>query len=252
MLNTRQKEFVKELEAMNGSRFLLDTFSDAVGMMACAIEKGFSLKPAECEERYMAIVGKYTKAQAEHAANMLAIVVQGLSERRETFLGPVLEEIGAANTKNGQFLTPVSVSDLCSRITAGDIAAKHKAGDIVSVNDPACGASVMLISHGEALVAAGIPQRDIFIIGGDIDARACDIAFIELSLLGYAARIDHQDALTLKRYSRPRWTVGYYLHGTQWRENRGKREDGAEPQAVTIRGEKMERMEKTAKKEAKK
>ena len=77
-------------------------------------------------------------------------------------------------------------------------------------------------------------------IGGDIDARACDIAFIELSLLGYAARIDHQDALTLKRYSRPRWTVGYYLHGTQWRENRGKREDGAEPQAVTIRGEQME------------
>ena len=57
MLNTRQKEFIKELEAMNGSRFLLDTFSDAVGMMACAIEKGFSLKPAECEERYMVIVG---------------------------------------------------------------------------------------------------------------------------------------------------------------------------------------------------
>ena len=240
MLNARQKEFVKELESMNGSRFLLDTFSDAVGMMACAIEKGFALKPAECEERYMAIVGetsmaqalarvgKYTKAQAEHAANMLAIVVQGLSERRETFLGPVLEEIGAANTKNGQFLTPVSVSNLCSRITAGDIAAKHKVGDLVSVNDPACGAGVMLISQGEALVAAGIPQRDIFIIGGDIDARACDIAFIELSLLGYAARIDHQNALTLKDYSRPRWTVGYYLNCTQWREHRGKREDGAE------------------------
>ena len=59
---------------------------------------------------------------------------------------------------------------------------------------------------------------------------------------------DLTDALDIqvKRYSRPRWTVGYYLHGTQWRENRGKREDGAEPQAVTIR------MEKTAKKEAKK
>ena len=51
MLNARQKEFVKELEAMNGNRFLLDTFSDAVGMMACAIEIGFSLKPAECEDR---------------------------------------------------------------------------------------------------------------------------------------------------------------------------------------------------------
>lgn len=172
----------------------------------------------------MSIVGKYTKDQAEHAAHMMAIVMQGLTEKRESFLGPVLEEIGAANTKNGQFLTPVSISDVCARITADGLAAKHVNGEIVTANDPACGAGVMLISMGEALLAAGIPQRDILLVGGDIDSRACDIAFIELSLLGYAARIEHQDALTLKEYSRPRWTVGYYLHGTQWREHRGKRE----------------------------
>ena len=39
----------------------------------------------------------------------------------------------------------------------------------------------------------------------------------ELTLLGYAARVDHMNALTMEVLSPARYTIGYYLHGIQWR-----------------------------------
>ncbi len=215
MIDTKKKEFIKHLYDMAGSRFVVDVFGDVVGMFAASLEKPFTNHAEECEKRYMSLVGNYTKAEAAHLPVLLGILVQALEEKRESFLGPVLEEIGAANTRNGQFLTPASIANVCGRICAGGI--DHKPGEVVKVSDPACGCGVLLISQGEEMLKAGIPQRDIFLVGGDIDLRGCDSTFVELTLLGYAARIDHQNAMTMQDISRPRFTPGFYLHGTQWR-----------------------------------
>lgn len=215
MIDTKKKEFIKHLYDMAGSRFVVDVFGDVVGMFAASLEKPFTNHAEECETRYMSLVGNYTKAEAAHLTVLLGILVQSLEEKRESFLGPVLEEIGASNTRNGQFLTPASIANVCGRICAGGI--DHKPGEVVKVSDPACGCGVLLISQGEEMLKAGIPQRDIFLVGGDIDLRGCDSTFVELTLLGYAARIDHQNAMTMQDISRPRFTPGFYLHGTQWR-----------------------------------
>lgn len=215
MIDTKKKEFIKHLYNMAGSRFVVDVFGDVVGMFAASLEKPFTNHAEECETRYMSLVGSYTKAEAAHLPVLLGILVQALEEKRESFLGPVLEEIGASNTRNGQFLTPASIANVCGRICAGGI--DHKLGEVVKVSDPACGCGVLLISQGEEMLKAGIPQRDIFLVGGDIDLRGCDSTFVELTLLGYAARIDHQNAMTMQDISRPRFTPGFYLHGTQWR-----------------------------------
>ena len=215
MIDKYRKEFIKHLYDMAGSRFVVDVFGDVVGMFAASLEKPFTKHAEECEKRYMRLVGNYTKAEAAHLPVLLCILVKALEENRESFLGPVLEEIGAANTRNGQFLTPASIANVSGRICAGGI--DHKPGEIVTVSDPACGCGVLLISQAEEMLKAGIPQRDIFLVGGDIDLRGCDSTFVELTLLGYAARIDHQNALTMQDISRPRFTPGFYLHGTQWR-----------------------------------
>lgn len=215
MISARQKEFIKTLHGMSGARYTVDVFGDVVGMFAAALEEQMTNRAAECHERYMSLVGKYTKAEAACLPVLLAILVEALEARRESFLGPILEEIGAANTRNGQFLTPASIANVCGRICAGKL--EHKAGEIVRVSDPACGCGVLLIAQAEEMLKAGIPQRDIFLVGGDIDLRGCDSTFVELSLLGYSARIDHQNALTMQTLSRPRFTPGFYLHGTQYR-----------------------------------
>jgi hypothetical protein len=108
MIAARQKEFIRHLHAMAGSRFVVDVFADVVGLFASAIERPLTNHADECDERYKSLVAKYTKDEAAHCPEMMAILVEALEENRESFLGPILEGIGAANTRNGQFLTPAS------------------------------------------------------------------------------------------------------------------------------------------------
>ena len=62
------------------------------------------------------------------------------------------------------------------------------------------------------LYAAGVRQGDLLVIAGDLDGRACDASYVQLSLLGYPAIVQHMDALTQRRISPDRYTPGYFLH----------------------------------------
>ena len=58
---------------------------------------------------------------------------------------------------------------------------------------------------------------DGVLIAGDIDGRACDISYVQLALLGYAAVVQHMAALAQRGISPDRYTPGYYLHGMPMR-----------------------------------
>lgn len=211
-----RKEFIKELSQMAYRRNIVEVFGDAVGMMAAALEKATAHDPDEVEKRYMSYASRYTKDELAHLAKMLVIVVNALEHQRESFLGPVLEDVGAANTRNGQFLTPNDVAKVMAMCNLDRCV--HTPGKVVTVNDPACGAGVTLIAQGEMLLhEKHVPQGNIYIVGGDIDLRACDMTYIELTLLGYAARVDHMNALTMEVLSPSRYTLGYFLHSMPMR-----------------------------------
>ena len=211
-----RKEFIKELSQMAYRRNIVEVFGDVVGMMAASMWKVTLLNGDEAEKLYADYARRYTKDELAHLPKMLGIIVNALEEKRESFLGPVLEEIGAANKNNGQFLTPASVANMMARVNAADV--EYTPGKVIRVSDPACGAGVTLIANGEALLhERHVAQSDIYLIGGDIDGRACDITYIELTLLGYAARVDHMDALSMKVLSPSRYTLGYFLHSMPMR-----------------------------------
>lgn len=216
MLNNHQKEFIKLMHSVAYSRSVVDVFGDFCHMAACALWSPCIVNTEERQE-VEADFGRtrknYTDEQYKVMQQAFAIVAQYLEDHREEFLGMVLEEIGASNKHNGQFLTPQCVSRFMAKISAIDTdVANHKPGEIITLNDPACGASVLLIEGAEQLRQAGIPQGDIFVIAGDIDRRACDMSYIQLSLLGYAAKVEHMDALSMTVYSPPRYTIGYFMH----------------------------------------
>ena len=99
----------------------------------------------------------------------------------------------------------------------GDVLAGPPREDdgIVRLNDPCCGCGVLVIQGAEAFLAKGWRQADVLIDAGDIDGRALDMCYVQLSLLGYAAVVRHQNALT-RQYLGPspvRYTPGWYLHG---------------------------------------
>lgn len=226
MTTQRQKEFELELGRISNAYHPTQIFADVIRAMRIALQKKVILDgeyAADLERQYMAFVDKYGAANWKHAAQCLALVIEQLSERREDFLGHILEDIGASNARNGQFFTPVSVSRLMARINCEPVLDNYQRGRPITICDPACGAGVLLIEAAEYLISKGVSQGDLLILAGDIDGRACDIAYTQFSLLGYPAIVCHQDGLSLQMYERPAYTLGYYLHGLPMRGIDGER-----------------------------
>ena len=207
-----KKLFIKEVHAAARGRYAVEVFADMVRTMALAFESpltnGERHKAIEAE--YAQIKGRYTEDEFVHFPIALAMVQMALERHREDFLGHALEALGAANTHNGQFLTPVCVSRMMAQVGCQGI--EYTPGKVISLSDPSCGSSVLLIEGAEKLLADGVRQADLVLVAGDIDGRACDISFVQLSLLGYAACVQHMDALSQRRISPDRYTPGWYLH----------------------------------------
>lgn len=208
-----KKDFIKEVEGASGHRFAVEVFADMVRAMAIAIESPltFGERHEQLEAEYEQIRGRYAADEFAHFPRAFAIVCAALQARREDFLGHALEHLGASNTRNGQFLTPVCVSRLMASFNCAKTPEDYTPGKIVKLNDCACGSSVLLIEGAEALRAAGVRNDDILVVAGDVDSRACDISYVQLSMLGYAAIVQHMDALAQTRYTPDRYTPGYFL-----------------------------------------
>ena len=208
-----KKEFIKEVTAAAGQRLASSVFADMVRSWALALESPLAFdadRRMAIEDAYARIKANYTEDEFAHFPVALGMVYLALTRHREDFLGHALEELGAANTHNGQFLTPVCVSRMMAAVNCRGL--DYAPGKIIMLSDPSCGSSVLLIEGAEKLLADGVRQADILIQAGDIDGRACDISYIQLSLLGYAAVVQHMDALSQRRISPDRFTPGWYLH----------------------------------------
>lgn len=218
-MNSKYNDFLRCIDTATGSRGRVEVFTDMVRAMAIALESpnAETKRHDELEQEYAQIKERYTESEFAAFPKAFAIVMQVLEMEREEYLGHILELLSATNTRNGQFFTPQSVAEMCAKVSA-EKPADYKPGRIVTLNDPACGASVMVIAGAEELLHQGVLQSDILIDAGDVDHRACDISFIELSLLGYAAIIRHQDALSRQRYTPDRYTIGYFMHSMPMRK----------------------------------
>lgn len=218
MADDLKKAFEKEVRAAAGHRFVVDTFADMVRAMALSIEGATVMgeRIAAIEKEYDQIKARYTRDEFEHFFAAFSLVIAALEARHEDFLGHALENLGAANTRNGQFLTPIDVSRMMARVNCQK-PDNYKPGQIIKLNDCACGTSVLLIEAAEELVRSGVRQADLLVIAGDIDARACDASYIQLSLLGYPAIVQHMDALAQRRISPDRFTPGYFIHAMPMR-----------------------------------
>ena len=209
-----KRDFCKCVERAAGHRRQQEAFADMVRAMALSIEGATLVLAdtlADIEREYGEIRARYSADEFAEFPKALALTVAALEAAREDFLGHALEALGASNTKNGQFLTPVCVS----RMMAACLYPKldnYTPGEIVKLNDPACGTSVLLIEGAERLISQGVRQGDLLVIAGDIDLRACDASYVQLSFLGYPAIVQHADALAMSRISRDRFTPGYFLH----------------------------------------
>lgn len=217
--DTYAKQIIEEISAASGCYNMCIVFSDFCRATAIALESpcakslGEFARHEKLEHDYAVIAEKYGK-DMDHFAKALAITVDALEDLRTDVLGHVLEALNATNKNFGQFFTPVCVSRMMSNIALADI--KPVRGRVITVNDPACGAGVLLIEGANAFIANGGRKEDLMLYASDIDETAANIVFIQLSLLGFAARVTRLDALSMCG-DEPRYTLCYYQYWMKWR-----------------------------------
>lgn len=200
-LDEHQREFVKLLKANTGRHRAHEVFRDFCELAALSISNAVDRLHYETREaRYMAIVGRYEKAEVDRFPAMLARVVESLEGRFSDCLGQLFMHLELGDHWKGQFFTPYPVSTLMARMIIGDGRELTQGREFFTMNEPAVGAGGMVIALAEAMRDAGLNyQRAMHVTATDVDLTAALMAYIQLSLLHVPAVVIHGNSLVPDR-----------------------------------------------------
>lgn len=206
------KEFISKLQNLDHSKRIFSVFEDFLTLSTCSLAQTIC-RSDEIEQKYLKTINKYTKGQTEEFSKLLALLVMGLEEKYQDFLGQVYMQLNLGNSVKGQFFTPYHLSQFMSEINFINIEEKLEAQDFITLSDPCCGSSGMIIAFAETMKNKGYNyQRQLFVEVIDIDEICFMMSYVQLSLLGIPARVMLGDSLAWK-FSKVLYTPFYYLSG---------------------------------------
>ena len=210
------KMLEKGLYKVNRHEFLSDVFECG----AIAISNRFDFRQAEQrEERYLQIINKYDKDMQELIACVFAEIFNLLSQQINhavgfgDHLGELYMKSETSNKYTGQFFTPYSLSKCCAQITINSQLVEDaiENDEILTLNEPACGSSGMIIAAADILYNQyhfNI-SRNLFVECSDIDSRCVHMSFLQLGLAGIPAVIFKRDTLSMQTWER--WETPAYI-----------------------------------------
>ncbi len=214
-------------------------FNDFILMSAYAISNAVDkLHFKEREQSYSDVVKKYNKDELEGFVQLNAKLICGLEECMYTvdILGELFASLGQWNGNNGQFFTPMSVSQAMAKmlINSSDEIIEKKG--YITVMEPTCGSGGLVLAAANTLSEMKLnPTKVMCICAVDNDIRCAMMTYIQLSYLGLPAVVIHGDSLCAKEYSRF-YTPIYILDG--WL----RKEKMSITDAISIDDEKMKSM----------
>lgn len=164
-------------------------FRDWVELMACAIRANIMKDPAY-EEQYQQVAKKYTKDQIAKFHQCYALLVSLFDHEINDWLGNIFMSSGAGDTKSGQFFAPFQACELAAALT------EPTGQPPFFLMEPTCGAGGMLLASIKKLASKGINfQQDLNIEANDIDPHCVRMCYVQLSIIGAAAKITLGNAL---------------------------------------------------------
>jgi hypothetical protein len=235
-LETPRRSFMRTIEALSHSRRKWEVFRDFCELSALSLVNALDV-PATAtwtarEERHAKLRGTYSDEEFQQLAFALACVVEALEAESQDFLGSVFMELDLGSHWHGQFFTPYNLAAAMGRMTYDHELLKDR--EFITVQEPTCGAGVMVIGFADAMRAAGAnPQQQMHVTAIDIDPLCVHMCLIQLSLLHIPAVVVHGNALSLEEWSR--WYTPAHLLGNWHAKLRRAEETG--PAAVDAAAE---------------
>ncbi len=187
------KEFNDIIEFLGRKHGRRTVFYDFCHMSALALAQQV-YQSDELEAKYMEHVKKYNTEEANSIARLLTLTHQAFYENpSQDFLGERFMENDLTNAKTGQFFTPYFLSLMNAKMLFGGTL---NGKDYVTVGEPAAGAGGMIIAFANVMEEAGFkPTKQMLAIATDIDSLCFSMCYVQLSLLGIPALVQHGDTL---------------------------------------------------------
>ena len=213
---TFAQQFKEVLKSLCHTRSYSQVWADFIRMSACSISNATDKAMFEQrEEMYLQASGHYTRDELVKIAHLFALTALALEENPEQdFLGELYTNMNLCNIRKGQIFTPYPVAKLMALSSCGCFAELIKEKGYASVNDPCCGAGVMLIAAANVAREQGVNyQRDMVFVGQDIDFTVAMMAYVQLSLLGCIGHIAVGNSLHPEQPSRENiWFLPMNVH----------------------------------------
>ncbi len=159
------------------------------------------------EKRYYEIEKKYTKEDLNKIKNIFYYLKLEADKRLEDgnisdILGEIFHHFELHNTYNSQFFTPQYVADFMASITLSTNYKKDTSEKgYIKIAEPCCGSGVMILGAVKAFNSAGGDYKTQFMtVATDIDIKCVHMTYIQCSLYGIPAIINHGDTLSLKTF----------------------------------------------------
>lgn len=196
-----------------------NVFSDWVEMMAISISNSCDkVHYEEREKRYMEIVGQYNREELNKFAEAFACLVETLEKTGlHDVLGETFHELELHNKYKGQFFSPSHLCELVGDIAINDEPNLSEKG-YITVCEPCSGSGAMVLGAAKSMEKKKINyQKKMVVMANDIDLKCVHMCYVQLSLLGIPAVVQHGNGLTLETWSR--WyTPIYIVDNWIWRE----------------------------------
>ncbi len=200
------KEFVRLLNDIDRSKYRTEVFSDFCEMSYCALAKNaspFAEQQDALETQYMEVVGRYRdKDDVRKMPELMGIALGEIGNGGCDFLGMVAGEIGALESKLGQFFTPYEVSRLMAEINLADVDRMIEEQGFITACEPAAGAGGMLMALADVIEGKGHNlETTVWIEAVELSRSTYHMCYLQCAARGLAGKIICGNSLSLEVFT---------------------------------------------------
>lgn len=193
---------VKLYNSLIGSHQLWELWQDSMTMFALSTSNTVDGRYRDKREAmYMDIAHKYTKDEMQVFPQIFGeIIMQLEADPEQDLLGDLYMQLDLGSHWHGQFFTPYNLCAMMAKTQLGQKEYTVENVKPISVCDCACGGGALLIAAAhefrKAIRRTGLnAQHYICLYAQDLSQVSAMMCYVQLSLLGYAAKVKLGDSL---------------------------------------------------------
>lgn len=200
------KEFVRLINDIDRSKYRTEVFSDFCEMGYCALAKKaspFTEQQDALEAQYMEVVGRYRdKDDVRKMPELMGIALGEIGKGGCDFLGMVAGEIGALDSRLGQFFTPYEVSRLMAEINLSNVDQMIDEQGFITLQEPAAGAGGMLMAVADVIEGKGHNlETSVWIEAIELSRSTYHMCYLQCAARGLAGKIICGNSISLEVFT---------------------------------------------------